>query len=120
MKKTTLVLGASENPDRYANKAVHALIKNGHQVIAVGKTGGKIGDTIIEREWPDTAQVHTLTMYLNPTHQKQFYNRILALAPKRIIFNPGAENEELESLANANGIETVEACTLVLLSIGQY
>lgn len=120
MKKTTLVLGASENPDRYANKAVHALLKNGHPVIAVGKTGGKIGDTIIEREWPDMAQVHTLTMYLNPTHQKQFYNSILTLAPQRIIFNPGAENEELESLAKANGIETVDACTLVLLSIGQY
>ncbi|HMU68361.1 MAG TPA: CoA-binding protein [Chitinophagales bacterium] len=120
MHKRTLVLGASENPERYANKAVRRLNAAGHDVVAFGKTGDHIGDTKIEREWLPWEDIDTVTLYLNPVHQEAYYDKIIALAPKRIIFNPGTENDAFEALAHKHGIETLEACTLVLLSIGEY
>ena len=118
--KKTLVLGASENPQRYSNLAVKKLLAHQHSVIAIGKQKGKIGDVAIETEQLPVEDIDTVTMYLNPLHQQQYYNYIFSLHPKRIIFNPGAENEELEELAKQKGIRTQEACTLVLLSTGQY
>ena len=118
--KKTLVIGASENPDRYSNLAVKKLTAYNHPVIALGNRAGKIGDTIIETEKSAFTDVDTVTLYLNPLHQKAYYDYILSLHPRRIIFNPGAENDELEALARQNGIATQEACTLVLLSTGQY
>ena len=118
--KKTIVLGASDNPSRYSYLAVQKLKRYGHPVIAIGKKPGKVGDTDVIIERPDEKEVDTVTLYMNPERQKQYYDYILSLHPKRIIFNPGAENEELEALAKANGIEPVEACTLVLLSTGQY
>jgi len=118
--KKTLVLGASSNPERYANQAVKRLRLHGHQVIAVGNREGQIADVPVSRVWPEKDTVNTLTLYLNPGNQVAYYDRIIALHPERIIFNPGTENEELQTLANKHGIETVEACTLVLLSTGQY
>lgn len=118
--KKTLVLGASENPERYANKAVKRLRANGHEVIAVGKRKGKIGDTEIADMFPADEEIDTVTLYLNPDNQKAYYHDILELHPKRIIFNPGTENAELEALAEENKIETIEACTLVMLSTGQF
>lgn len=120
MSKRTLVLGVSENPDRYAYKATTRLRAAGHEVVAVGKVEGRIGDTPIHKNWPADRSIDTLTLYINPLHQKPFYSRILQLAPKRIIFNPGTENPELETLAQSHGIETVEACTLVLLAVGEF
>lgn len=120
MQKKTLVVGASENPERYANMAVRKLTRYGHPVLAFGKVGGRIDETSIETTWPEQKDIDTITLYLNPTHQRAFYDRIIQAAPKRIIFNPGTENPELESLAQQHGIETIEACTLVLLSIDQY
>ena len=119
-KKKTLVIGASANPARYSYLAVQRLNANQHPVIALGARKGVIGDTEIETERKPLEQVDTITMYINPTRQKDYYEYILSLQPKRIIFNPGAENEELASLAGQKGIKTMEACTLVLLSIGQY
>ena len=118
--KKTLVLGASENPARYSNLAVKKLIANHHPVIALGKKNGSIGSCIIETEKKDFENSDTVTLYLNPMNQQQYYDYILSLHPKRIIFNPGAENDELAALAQKNGITTQEACTLVLLSTGQY
>jgi predicted CoA-binding protein len=89
-------------------------------VIAFGRKSGKIGDTNIVTEFPTEQNVDTVTLYINPDLQKQYINDILLLHPKRLIFNPGTENNELYSLAKANGIEPLEACTLVLLSTGQY
>lgn len=120
MNKRTLVLGASENPERYANKAVRRLRAAGHDVVAFGKTGQHIGDTEIERTWGNWQGIDTVTLYLNPAHQESYYDKILQLAPKRIIFNPGTENDTLVAMAEEKGIETLEACTLVLLSIGEY
>jgi len=119
-KKKTLVLGASDNPSRYSFLAVHRLRSHGHPVVAIGKKTGIVGDVPIEKEKKEWQDVDTVTLYLNPTHQKQYYDYIVSLKPKRIIFNPGAENDELSDLAIKNGIKPMEACTLVLLSTNQY
>ncbi len=118
--KKTLVLGASPNPARYSYLAVNKLSRYHHPVIAIGKRKGKVGDVEINTEQTPVTDVDTVTLYLNPQNQKQYYNYILSLKPKRIIFNPGTENDELYKLAKQNGIEVMEACTLVLLSTGQY
>ncbi|HYE53203.1 MAG TPA: CoA-binding protein [Chitinophagaceae bacterium] len=119
-QKTTMVLGASDDPSRYAYLAINRLRKNGHPVIAIGKKPGKVADVEITKEKNTHTGVDTVTLYLNPTHQKQYYDYIVSLKPKRIIFNPGTENDELAVLAEQNGIKTMEACTLVMLSTGQY
>lgn len=119
-KKLTVVLGASPNPQRYSHLAVTRLAAKGHPVVAIGARNAQIGDITITKEHPDLQGVDTVTLYMNPLRQKEYYNYILGLHPKRIIFNPGAENNELAQLARQNGIEPVEACTLVMLSTGQY
>jgi len=119
-KKKTLVLGASDNPARYSFLALHRLRSHGHPVVAIGKKTGIVGDVQIEKEKKEWQGVDTVTLYLNPTHQKQYYDYIVSLKPRRIIFNPGAENDELSDLAIKNGIKPIEACTLVLLSTNQY
>ena len=116
----TVVLGASMHSSRYSNQAVKLLRAYRHEVIAVGKETGKISDVEIETSFPENEKIDTVTMYLNPLHQKDYYEKIISAKPRRIIFNPGAENSELEILAERNGIKTEEACTLVLLNTGQY
>jgi len=118
--KKTLVLGASDNPSRYSYLAVNRLRSHGHPVVAIGRKNAMVADVPIEKEKKDWNNVDTVTLYLNPTHQEQYYDYILSLKPKRIIFNPGAENDELADLAIKNGITPLEACTLVLLSTNQY
>ncbi len=118
--KKTLVLGASDNPSRYSYLAVNRLRSHGHPVVAIGKKNAMVADVPIEKEKKVWKDVDTVTLYLNPTHQQQYYDYILSLKPKRIIFNPGAENDELADLAIKNGITPIEACTLVLLSTNQY
>ena len=119
-KKKTLVLGASDNPSRYSFLAVHRLRSYGHPVVAIGKKNGVVNDVTIDKEKKPIENVHTVTLYLNPAHQKQYYDYIVSLKPQRIIFNPGAENDELAELATRNGIKPLDACTLVLLSTNQY
>ncbi len=118
--KKTLVLGASENPARYSFEAVTRLRKHGHEVVAVGRKSAVVAGVQIETETPVVNDIDTVTLYLNPTAQKAYYDFILSLHPMRIIFNPGTENEELEELAQQNGIAVIEACTLVMLNTGQY
>ncbi len=118
--KKTLVLGASQNPERYSYLAVNKLSRFHHPVIAIGKRKGKAGEVEIDTEQKPITGIDTVTLYLNQQNQKQYYDYILSLKPKRIIFNPGAENDELSKLAEQNGIKVMEACTLVLLSTGQY
>lgn len=88
--------------------------------MAVGKRIGMVADVPVSITQEEITGVDTVTLYLNPANQRQYYDYILSLNPKRIIFNPGTENEELERLAKEKGIGTMEACTLVLLSTGQY
>lgn len=119
-KKLTVVLGASPNPERYSNMAVNRLTAKGHPVVAIGSRAATIGDIPVITEHPALEKVDTVTMYLNPLAQKAYYDYLLQLQPRRIIFNPGAENEELEDIARQHNIQPVEACTLVLLSTGQF
>jgi predicted CoA-binding protein len=118
--KKTVVLGASDNPERYSYLAINKLRAHGHPVVALGKKTSTVADVAIQLEATPISDVDTVTLYLNPKNQKAYYDYILSLHPKRIIFNPGAENAELEKLAATNGIRTQQACTLVLLGTGQY
>jgi predicted CoA-binding protein len=121
MIKKTLVLGASSNPERYAYKATLKLLQNGHEVVPVGLRADKIGELDILTNQPKVENIDTVTLYVGPQNQPVYYDYILnQIHPKRIIFNPGTENPELELLAQEKGIETEIACTLVLLSLGEY
>ena len=113
-------MGASANPDRYSNMAIKRLRAHSHPVIAVGNRAGKVGDVDISRDQVSDTDVDTVTLYLNPQNQVEYYDYILNLQPKRIIFNPGTENPELIKKAREKNIEPVVACTLVMLSTGQY
>ncbi|CAN5915282.1 CoA-binding protein [soil metagenome] len=120
MSGKTVVIGATENTSRYSNMAVKSLLKHGKEVAALGLKAGEIDGVKILTGSPEIKDVDTVTMYVGPKNQPPLYDYILSLKPKRIIFNPGAENEELEKMAEAKGIEVIEACTLVMLSIGNY
>lgn len=118
--KKTLVIGASDKPERYSYLAINRLVANHHPVIAIGQRAGTVKNIPIIQGMPPLDNIDTVTLYLNPFNQKPYYDYIISLKPKRIIFNPGTENEDLELLAKQHGIEAIEACTLVLLSTGQY
>ena len=120
MKNKTLVLGASEKPERYSNMAILKLLSKGKEVLAVGKRAGQVKNVTIETQPIKSDEVDTVTLYLGAANQAPYYDYIISLKPRRIIFNPGAENEELERLAAKEGINTLEACTLVMLGTGQY
>lgn len=118
--KKTLVLGASSNPSRYSFLAMNRLKAHRHPVVAVGRKEDEVAGIHISKTPVLEDGVDTVTLYLNPTHQKEYYDYILGLQPQRIIFNPGTENPELMKLAKERGIEPVVACTLVMLATGQY
>lgn len=118
--KKTLVIGASENPDRYAYKATVMLHEYGHPTVLLGNKTGEILGQKIRTEFPENEPVDTVTLYIGPRLQPQYYDAIVKLQPKRIIFNPGTENEELAALAEQHGIEPVEGCTLVMLRSNSF
>jgi predicted CoA-binding protein len=118
--KRTLIIGASSNPSRYAYLAAEKLLAYGHEIMLVGRKKGVVFGIDIQTEklfWED---VDTVTLYINPSHQPDYYDYIISLKPKRVIFNPGTENPEFEDILLNKNIVPVEACTLVMLSIGQY
>lgn len=117
---TTLVLGASEKPHRYAHMAVQRLAAAGYPVLAVGRRPGRIGAVPILTELPADARVDTVTLYLAPMNLEPWRARIMALGPRRVIFNPGTEDAAFARALRRQGIEAVEACTLVMLATGQY
>ena len=116
----TVVLGASPNPARYSFSAVRQLMQHGFTPIPVGLRSGEIDGLEIITERPELENIDTVTLYVGPDHQPGLYDYIFKLNPRRIIFNPGTENAELAKLAQKRGIETTYACSLVLLSTGQY
>ncbi len=120
MRKKTLVLGASLKEERYSNRAVHRLRAQNIPVVAFGMKDGMIGGIIVDTEKKQYGNIDTVTLYLNPKRQKEFYEYILSLKPRRVIFNPGTENDEFVKILNQNEIEAEEACTLVLLSLNQF
>lgn len=113
-------MGASLKEDRYSNRAIRALRQHGHPVVAVGLREGKVKDVSLVKAIPPETHVDTVTMYLNEGNQAEWEDQLIALRPRRIIFNPGARNPAFAKKAEAAGIETLEACTLVMLGTGQF
>lgn len=116
----TLVLGASLDPQRYSYLAIQRLTGAGHPVVAIGKTEGQVAGVPIITKKIIGEDIHTVTLYLNPINQREYYDYILALRPQRVIFNPGTENPELYQLLASQDLAYIEACTLVLLSLNEY
>ncbi len=120
MLKNTLVFGASLKPYRYSYIAIKRLVEAGEEVLAFGLREGRVAGVKIETSCDSFTEVDTVTLYMNPKRQRVFYDTIIDLRPRRIIFNPGTENPEFYDLLAEADIEVEVACTLVLLSIGQY
>lgn len=118
--KKTLVIGASLNPNRYSNLAINRLVNHDHTVEALGLRKGEVAGVSIATEKEDFKNIDTVTLYLNPKRQEEYYDYILSLKPRRVIFNPGTENPELYKILKENNIESEVACTLVLLGTNQY
>jgi predicted CoA-binding protein len=120
--KKTVIIGATTNPGRYAFLAARMLTSYNHEIVPVGiKEGEVFGKEILDIfEKPEIKDVDTVTLYIGPQRQPEYYTYILGLKPKRIIFNPGTENDEFEKMAEDQGVEALEACTLVMLRSGQY
>ncbi len=116
----TLVIGASTNKERYSYKAIHSLVDKSHRVVAIGSKKGMAFDIPIETEKLDFQAIDTITLYLNPIAQEAYYDYILSLKPRRVIFNPGTENSTFYKLLAAHNIQYEVACTLVLLATNQY
>ncbi len=118
--KKTLVLGASTKPDRYAYKAITMLVDKGHSVLAIGQNAGEVTGIKIQTKAIPLKNIDTVSLYLNPLRQKDYYNYIVEAQPKRVIFNPGTENPEFYQLLQLNNIKVEVACTLVLLTTNQF
>jgi len=118
--KKTLVIGASTNTARYSNLAIHMLLEKGHPIVALGLKEGAVGEVMITREKKMFSEIDTITLYIGPKHQPEYYHYIVSLKPNRVIFNPGTANPEFQDLLSENGIEVMEACTLVLLRTNSY
>ena len=118
--KKTLVIGASENPARYSYLAVNKLKNYGHPVEAIGKRKGSVNGIEIVTGTPPLKDIDTVTLYVNPQRQSEYFDYVADLKPRRVIFNPGTENPAFEDFLTEKGIEPIEACTLVMLSTGQY
>ncbi|MFA5046804.1 MAG: CoA-binding protein [Paludibacter sp.] len=118
--KKTLIIGASNNPERYAYKAAERLLAHGHEIELVGLKPVDVFGQTVDTERKMYKGIDTVTLYVGPRNQPEYYDYVLSLKPKRVVFNPGTENEEFENLLTKNGIIAEEACTLVLLGTGQY
>lgn len=118
--KKTVVIGASENTERYAFKAMTSLKAHGHEVIGLGLKEGEVAGSKILTGKPQLTGIDTVTLYIGSAKHAEWMDYLIGLKPKRIIFNPGTENPNFEALAESKGIEATESCTLVLLSINQY
>jgi uncharacterized protein len=117
---TTLVIGASTNPDRYSNKAIVSLLNHGYAVLAIGNKEGEVNGVSIQTNTEIDKPIDTVTIYINPKLQEAYKAFLLQLNPRRVIFNPGTENSLLQDELEAAGIQCKEACTLVMLSIGTF
>ena len=118
--KKTLVLGATTRPEKYANIAINKLVEKGHSVMAIGQNTGEVAGVKIYTKQVPLTNIDTVTLYLNPKNQMDYYNYIIETKPKRVIFNPGTENPVFYQLLQSNGIKVEVACTLVLLATNQY
>jgi predicted CoA-binding protein len=122
MDKTTLVLGASPNPNRFAYKAIRSLQRRNIPVVAIGRRDVDLDDSIkIRKGKPlDIGAIHTIALYMNSKFQEEYYDYILKIHPRRIIFNPGTSNPYLAEISRSAGIEVVDDCLLVMLNSGKF
>lgn len=120
MKQKVLVMGASTNPSRYSFIATNMLLEYGHEVHLFGIKKGEVAGITIQNDFPSIDELDTITLYLGPQNQPQYYNDILSAGAKRVIFNPGTENPELVTKLKEKGIYPEIACTLVLLRSEQF
>ncbi|MDD3078696.1 MAG: CoA-binding protein [Paludibacter sp.] len=118
--KKTLIIGASNNPERYAYKAAERLLNHEHEIELLGVRPDVVFGKTIDTERKQYEDIDTVTLYIGPQRQVEYYDYVLSLKPRRVIFNPGTENHEFEVMLRQNGIDVEEACTLVLLGTGQY
>jgi uncharacterized protein len=118
--KKTLIIGASTNPERYAYKAAHSLVAQAYMIELVGNKSAQLLGHTIHTNKPVFDNIDTVTLYIGQKNQPEYYNYIIGLQPRRVIFNPGTENHDFEQLLIKNNIEPLEACTLVMLSVGTY
>lgn len=118
--KRTLILGASTNPARYSYLVANKLVRKGYPIVNIGRKVGKVAGVDIEEMGEPYEDIDTITLYVGPQNQETYYDYILQTKPNRVIFNPGTENEELRSKLSTAGIQSLEACTLVMLNTGQY
>ena len=118
--KKTLVLGASTKPARYSFMAIEKLVEKGHSVLAIGQNAGEVAGIKIQTKAIPLKNIDTVTLYLNPLRQRDYYNYIVEAQPKRVVFNPGTENPEFYQLLKLNDIKVDIACTLVMLATNQY
>src|SRR5688572_29058502 len=114
--KKTLVIGASLNPARYSYIALQRLAARGIETVAIGLKPGNVAEIEISTEKLPFEDIDTVSLYLNPKNQQEYYQYIIGLKPRRVLFNPGTENPEFYQMLETNGIEVEQACTLVLLS----
>ncbi len=120
MAKKTLIIGASTNPERYSYKAAHSLKNAGHPIVQIGLKDGEVAGEQIHPLNTMFDDIDTVTLYVGPSHQDSYVDYLKKLEPRRVIFNPGTENDKLEQELQKEGIQTEEACTLVLLATDQY
>lgn len=118
--KKTLVIGASENPERFSNKAIRALLAHNQEVVALGLKEGAIDSVRFHTQKEAFEGIDTVTLYIGPRHQPEYYDYIIGLKPRRVIFNPGTENKEFIAMLKEAGIYPDLSCTLILLATGQY
>lgn len=118
--KKTLIVGASNNPERYSYKAADRLLAHSHEIELLGLKSVEVFGKMVDVERKNYEDLHTVTLYVGPQNQPSYYDYIIGLKPQRVIFNPGTENEEFQNLLKQNNIDFEEACTLVLLATGQY
>jgi len=118
--KKTLVIGGSTKPERFSNKAIRKLLEYGFPVVSIGLREGDVEGVKIETGRPEYDGIHTITLYIGKAKQPGYYGYLIGLKPKRIIFNPGTENDEFRGLAENKGIETIEFCTLIMLGDGSF
>ncbi|WP_127845766.1 CoA-binding protein [Psychroflexus aestuariivivens] len=118
--KKTLIIGVSENENRYANRVMKILIEKDYEVIAIGKKPGEVSGVKIRTKTIDIENLHTVTLYISPEIQKEYYDYIIAQKPNRVIFNPGSNNKEFQKLLEAEGIQVLNSCSLIMLTADYY
>jgi predicted CoA-binding protein len=120
MARKTLIIGASTEPSRYAYLAANKLLRHKHEIELLGVKEGIVAGKKIKTEKENFEDIDTVTLYLNPKRQAEYFDYVAKLNPRRVIFNPGTENLGFKKFLSENGIESIEACTLVMLSTEQY